>query len=708
MMDADDVIELGKIKIIPSLNQVILDGEPLSLEPKVILVLNVLVRHANQPVTREFIIEQVWSDYIVGEDSLNRAISQIRKSIREVEGLKIETIRGIGYQLVNDQEISSVPAQSKSIRLPSPQLLVILGVCLLALAVIGWQLSIKDPIVKKPQGILKQTAITSELGIEWSHTVSPDNKYIAYIWNGGDSEQWHIYIRDIRTGKVIKFGEEELNNKVPSWSNDGTQLAFFTVIKGGFVLKTSPFLSYEPTIIDTVKSIPKHSVIDWSPDDSHLIYSALEKGDLYYKIYRYDFLKQERKVIKEGSAESKDYSNVIYSPKGKHIAMVQRDKQNVVMFRELNRVVPANVEVYDTETEELIFEREYEKPIYCLSWKNPSTMLFSTKQDNKHLIKELNIFTGEEEIILTTDRMMEEISYNMKEETIYAESWYGDVNMHKAMYSKGQLTDDKIFLSSSRFDWGATLDYSGTQLAFLSDRSGSTEIWCHNLITGETRQVSKLMNVPNIDALAWDHSGTRIAINPVIERKRGYVIVIDMNGRELMKLVDVDNSYSNPHWSSDDKFIYLSRSDTARNLTNVKLDFETKQFTTLEIPPSLDVREIGNDLYFIQQDKRGIWKAPKDNQGQVSMITDRLSYYRFKYWDIKKDKLFMINLYGYNNVLEVIDLKTKQLIDSIGMPQTIPSIEPSAAFLDNGEIVYPIVDGMESEIISLTYPKDQN
>lgn len=59
-----------------------------------------LIKHVNQVVSREQILEGLWgrNDFFLGR-SMDVFISRIRKYIQEEENVKLETIRGVGFML---------------------------------------------------------------------------------------------------------------------------------------------------------------------------------------------------------------------------------------------------------------------------------------------------------------------------------------------------------------------------------------------------------------------------------------------------------------------------------------------------------------------------------------------------------------------------------------------------------------------------------
>jgi Tol biopolymer transport system component len=66
---------------------------------------------------------------------------------------------------------------------------------------------------------------SSEAGLQFSPAISPDNKTIAFVWNGGGN-QFDIYSKSIGSAELQRLTHDSLPSIHPVWSPDGKQLAF--------------------------------------------------------------------------------------------------------------------------------------------------------------------------------------------------------------------------------------------------------------------------------------------------------------------------------------------------------------------------------------------------------------------------------------------------------------------------------------------------
>ncbi len=104
---------LGDVLVRPARRQVISDrGETEVLQPRVMQVLVALSAAQGAVVTREELAQSCWHGAIVGEDAVNRVISQLRRLTETLgEGsFRIETVPKVGYRIDNPARRCATPA----------------------------------------------------------------------------------------------------------------------------------------------------------------------------------------------------------------------------------------------------------------------------------------------------------------------------------------------------------------------------------------------------------------------------------------------------------------------------------------------------------------------------------------------------------------------------------------------------------------------
>lgn len=108
---------LASVHIFPARNLIRSERGDFPLEPRIMEVLVELSLHAREVLTRTYLVNELWKIEFGGDESLTRAISQLRKTFKAagLEGDFIQTIPKRGYRLV------LVPDYTPNPPLPKPK-----------------------------------------------------------------------------------------------------------------------------------------------------------------------------------------------------------------------------------------------------------------------------------------------------------------------------------------------------------------------------------------------------------------------------------------------------------------------------------------------------------------------------------------------------------------------------------------------------------
>jgi len=99
---ADVVLRAGEISLDPARHEVTARGHPVALTSKEFSLLELLLRHPGQVLSREQITRQIWSGDFEGDSNvLEVHVRNVRRKLAEAghDDEAIETVRGLGYRL---------------------------------------------------------------------------------------------------------------------------------------------------------------------------------------------------------------------------------------------------------------------------------------------------------------------------------------------------------------------------------------------------------------------------------------------------------------------------------------------------------------------------------------------------------------------------------------------------------------------------------
>lgn len=103
-------LEAGPLVVDRRARKAFWHNDPLNLRPKEYELLELLLRRANEALTRTVIAETVWGSTYVTDDTINTTISGLRRKLRDADletvGIALQTLRGIGYRLTTEEPVS--------------------------------------------------------------------------------------------------------------------------------------------------------------------------------------------------------------------------------------------------------------------------------------------------------------------------------------------------------------------------------------------------------------------------------------------------------------------------------------------------------------------------------------------------------------------------------------------------------------------------
>ncbi len=99
--EAETTLSVGDLKMDLLSRQVTRSGKPVDLQPREFKLLEYLMRHAEQAVTRTMLLENVWDYHFDPQTNVIDAhISKLRQKIdAPFEKPLLQTLRGVGYKL---------------------------------------------------------------------------------------------------------------------------------------------------------------------------------------------------------------------------------------------------------------------------------------------------------------------------------------------------------------------------------------------------------------------------------------------------------------------------------------------------------------------------------------------------------------------------------------------------------------------------------
>lgn len=160
------------------------------------------------------------------------------------------------------------------------------------------------------------------------------------------------------------------------------------------------------------------------------------------------------------------------------------------------------------------------------------------------------------------------------------------------------------FLQSTYIDRGPSYSPDGSRVAFISDRSGSRQVWVADADGGNpvewTQPFEADMPMP-----AWSPDGSRLAFAGLSPSGRAQLFVADRVTRVAVRITNDDHDYVRPAWSPDGASLYAAAADRGvYSLYHVPLGGGAARRVAADYINVIDVAPDGRGIYVVRRDQR--------------------------------------------------------------------------------------------------------
>lgn len=398
------------------------------------------------------------------------------------------------------------------------------------------------------------TPFASEVGPEYSPAISPDGKLVAYVWDDSGSTP-DIYLRALDSPAPHRLDRTAATRLFPSWSPDGRQLAFLQVTGDEvYVMTHSIADGSERRITRIAKQVGRwpddHSPLlgnpgpIWTHDGSGLIVADEDVASGSGGLYRIGF-DGRRTLLMATSGEDHDLYPRL-SPDGKLLAYLRYSSHGVgELF-----LAPAA----EGDARQLTFDK---KTIQGLAWQTDGrSLLFASNRSGSLQLWSVAVDgSGLSPVTTNSSSASEPAVAPSGDWLIYVESsenW----NIWRTPLPDARRAAAQRFLATSGRNYDPRYSPDGSHIAFVSDRSGSMELWVTDKEGKDPKQLTHLGS-SWLGGISWSPRGDQIAFDARPQARSAIYLIASVGGEP--RLLD-RNPYEErmPCWSADGASIYFN------------------------------------------------------------------------------------------------------------------------------------------------------
>ena len=627
------------------------EGEEVQLEPKVMDVLLCLAERPEQTVTKEQFRERVWTDTVVTDDVLARCISQLRKTLGDdsQDPTYIETIRKTGYRLIAPVRVqestspgdatesaSAAPAEptddgpssrndteqalggfqfftagdrapwaAVTERIPQRKWLLVAGLLLglgLLLTIISWlEVGGASSSVAPPPA----TPLTSSPGEKFDPAVSASGRQVAFAWRNVDSLYQNIYIMQQGAGRPLQLSVDSTVDWSPTWSPDERYVAYVREVRGEHQIYVVPSIGGRGRPVAHLSDRHIRDIV-WSPDTSRnkLVMAAQRRPHQAYALTAVDPETDSTEALTTPPLWSTGDSSPVFSPDGSQIAFVRGTVEGI----EDIFVMPADGGEVSQVTAD-------STAIYGLTWgQDGDRLMYSARRGGIAGLWEVSADGGSPELIRSANQGTVFSQPTLSSTTLAytQESTELDVRKLSRSNRRAPFETESLF-SSTQKDTHPSISPDGQQVAFVTERSGTPEVWLAKPDGSGLTKVTALGG-PQIHSIAWSPDGTQLCF--VAQNKgRTDLFTVPTSGGQATRLTQTEAHALVPRWSRDGRWIYYTSNQTGQwEVWRRSVASSTNGPEQVTVGGAVAAQEssTASTLYFVRPDTTGIWAMPLD------------------------------------------------------------------------------------------------
>jgi Tol biopolymer transport system component/DNA-binding winged helix-turn-helix (wHTH) protein len=651
----EHVIDMGALRIVSR-------SDTPRLTSKAVAVLVELIRDAGDTVTRDQLLDRVWTNRVTTPDVLTQAIKELRRAFGDdtKPSRYIETIPKVGYRLIapvtlfpsTDAGLTILPAgadEAANSHLPFEEfpadqddsgkrvrhfagygLAVAVFVAIVVAALFFVMHS--STLGTSKRGTWKAVdirSITSDPGPERVPQMSPDATRFVYEKVDIDSSISRIQVRGIMPShtQTLTARVEDFEAS-PTWSPDGSEIAFARLRYDSCKIMIAPSTGGSEREVAPCQDYAVN-YFDWTPDGKHLISAERiggDGGDLTLKSW--DIATGTKTPLKYEHAANDQDLEAHYSPDAKLIAF----RRGLAPYSDLY-VMSADGGTVKPLT-------HINARITGYTWTPDSkSLVFSSTLSGESALYTVSIDGGALNPLGISPATHP--SRNRTSSTVLYE-----LPRFESALTELSVDDPKkvrrIALSTGS-DASPAIDPDGNRIVFVSDRSGTQQVWLYD---PSSDSAAPLTDFPKGNAINpnWSADGKHILVTHRQDDNSSLIEIDVDSARQRVINRDKENVLSGSYGPDADSFLMTvgpSRSLDRLIFVRHPRAVDESRRTLVDAVTHAEIDQAARWVYYTKTAQRGLFRRSLDG-GDEEFVTPLITSILTDGWRVVGGKIWYV------------------------------------------------------------------
>jgi len=542
-------------------------GETINLAPKVYDLLVFLCQNSHRVISKDELMEQVWTGTLVTENAISRTLVKVRKALADDSKKPqfIITVPRKGYRMVADfvasdtisnqpegsvslnqtddfnddeQQTALIKKNQQSTLTAQPSVFnqsrttkytILIAVGVIILIAITYGLSIKKNTVLQTKQI---KPLTREVGVEQYPAVSPELTQLAYRKDiSGKPSYINIENLTSHAKQSITHARGALSK--PVWSPTQDKLAFLYKHNSVCMIFWAELSDIKNK--DTWQDITEcgaqaspHFV--FSPDGQYLYFNDRQSASHGYQVFRVNLANKEKDIVNQPITNGLGNYSFDISPDGKRLLMINSE------FSPTTRIYTLEIE---NSTLEQTAQLDY--LLRSVLWHHDNETIIHPSPHPAYELWQSDLAGNKLAVVASNTSRVKHLSRINNGKDFSFVSYLLNKDIHFQAIDKRNNLKSIELANSTVMDYLPALANNTNQYAFVSKRSTSAEVYLSTIkavtdnSTENAKQLSHFNNPVKLYDLAFSPNDSQLM---VLADNQIYVAKID---EMSMKKLPLDN-----------------------------------------------------------------------------------------------------------------------------------------------------------------------
>ncbi len=461
----------------------VLDGPEgrLLLEPKPSALLAFFIANQGKDISRDELIKHVWQGHIVSDGAINRVVAQLRKALNDTDKIKrfIVTVPKVGYRFIVAAETPvkrKPPRQSKK---KTPQVAVFALMSVAFAFMLTRQNSLPDEAALMPR-VSPLVRLSSE---QFGPAISPDGARIVFSVRTEDGAD--LMMADGLATPPVRIGETGGLATSAAWSPNGAGLAYQYRTRDTCRIIWLPF----------GEGLNAENLYDCHVAGQMSLAFSVDGATLYFSERATPYDPAEVFALDLNGASKRRLSQPTAFGRGNHFIDVHPQSGRLLL---LSDRAAGQTSAYEVDDFEATFNQIIAWP-YRLdqaAWGHEGTTIVHPDMHPSYQLLETDISTGEPRILATQSRRIKEPARAPDgKDYIYTSYLH-----NRDIWLNGSEASQ---LNSSVMDYAPSLSRDGERIAFISKRTGQSQVFFNHIDGGNQSVVALPIEGLSVFGLEW-------------------------------------------------------------------------------------------------------------------------------------------------------------------------------------------------------------